>query len=323
MLTKDQATALAKAVHQDAPEYVASFIGENDAFDADKFVKTFMEDLRTARKTERDSQYHRGLKKKGEEVEAKIKSLAPDLEWEEDDAAGAVDAFARVYREQLETAKNQSGKSGGGSSKNSKDLTVEQIKELPAFQEAWQQQSQSIEQRVADRLKEAEEAKKAYERKEKELVLSTRRTRLRSQAVQWAADLGIALADADKNPELRREQIDTLMYRPEFDPTRWVEDDKDELVPVDEHGQRLKDQDFHPMSGRDLLKKVNVFGVRKFDPSKGSPSATSTGSAGGSGGGGKMTTQAYYAEKERLTKAGDREALKSLTARYLQDNPAA
>lgn len=310
MFKSEHLTAIAAAVNKNPEQYVANFKGaEGEDFDADKFVETFTNDLQTTRKKERETQLNRGLVTNRDAVINKIKSYDPEFEFEGNTPDEAVDVFYQKLTAQRQAAIEAASKA---SAQSAGELTVDEIRTLPAFQEAWKGQAAKNQEQLNAAIKAAEEKANGFERMKQELVLSTRADKIRSKVVQWANEAAINLADPAKDAALYKSQVETLLYNPVFNPNNWIEDGND-LVPVDSDGQRLKTDNFHDMTGLDLVKSVNVFGVRKYDPNQSSPSATSR--AGG--GVPKMDYATYLSRKTSLLASGDKAGAKKLSDDFL------
>lgn len=314
MFKPEHFTSLAALVDKNPEQYVANFKGaEGEEIDAEKFVETFTNDLRKVRKTERDTQLNRGLVTNRDAVLGKIKSYDPDFEFD----GTKPDEALEIFVQQL-TAKQKAALEAAQKARPASDgeLTVDELRKMPVFQDAWKEQAAKNQEQLNSAIQKAREEATSYQRLQEELKLSTRASKIRSKVVQWANEAAINLADSAKEPALYKSQIDTLLYNPAFNPSNWAEDGE-EIVPVDKDGQRLKTEDFHDMTGLDLVKRVNVFGVRKFDPNQSSPGATSR-----SGGLGKMDYKTYQAKKADLLASGDKAGALKLSNEFLASQQA-
>ena len=77
---------------------------------------------------------------------------------------------------------------------------------------------------------------------------------------------------AGEDAETRTKRVDAIFRLLEYDHIR--EDDKGNIVVVDDSGNVRKDATFNPVSFADYVKETNPFGFHKFDPGKKSPSPT-------------------------------------------------
>lgn len=310
MFSLEQATSMATLVNKDAPKYVANFKGEDgEDFDGDKFWETFQTDLRKARKTERDNQLMRGRKETGKSVLEKLKGLNPDFEHEGTDASEAIEAFHGGLQSKIAELSNKQP-----TGVTTEGLTREDILKLPEFQEAWKERATENDKKVQAALKKAADAEKSLEDEKERLILKTRGSQLKAKAIQWANQAGVNLADPVKNKALYNNQVAMFMNLPVFQPQNWKEEGE-ELIPIDSDGERLKTEDFHDMTGVDLVKQLNPFGFKKFDANHSSPSATSN-----NGGGSKMDMKAYMERRAILQEKGDRKGMAELAAQFEKSN---
>lgn len=77
---------------------------------------------------------------------------------------------------------------------------------------------------------------------------------------------------AGEDAETRQKRVAAIFRLLEYDHIR--EDEKGNIVVVDDSGNVRKDATFNPVSFTDYVKETNPFGFHKFDPDKKSPSPT-------------------------------------------------
>lgn len=248
----------------------------------------------------------RARKELAESALAAMRERFPNVPIESSDLSEAIATLSNHFTEKFTTLE-QSYKDIVPADQ----LDADGIKKHPAFQDAWKAQMALTSKEVEAIRLEAEQAKKDYMDKAAQIEMDSRANDIRSMVISGAAKLNIALADQVKEPELYEKQINGLLALPAFHPTRWAKENG-KLVPLSQDNTPRQDKNFNPMDGLDVLAEENLYGIRKFDASKSSPSATSA--AGGSRA--PISMEKYQAEKKALLAKGDRAGAAALARRY-------
>lgn len=305
---ESQLTSLAQLVHKNGGEYLSTLKDSEDAeFDPAKFVETFSNDVRAKISEVKKNQYGRGQAEVGKALKTSVMSLVPELALESSDVNEVVAAMDSYYKAKLSAAQELAG-----NSKTFEELSEDELKSHPSFQEAWRKQSEDYQNKIQAREKELEAAKVNYETQVAKSALTNMRDSLRSFVVANAGKLRIKLADPADEPSRYARQIETILREPEFHPSLWKRGEGGQLLPFTPDGIRRQNKDFHDVNASDVLALANPFGVRKYDdkvdsPSPGRPNGSPLG---------KMDFPEYTKRLRVLKSKGDKAGIAELSKLY-------
>lgn len=259
------------------------------------------------------NQLKRGQSELKREVIETVKGLIPDLEL--DDDAIAADYVKALY-EKVNASKVKEVKVEvpGEPAK----ITPELLESDPVAKEYFNTRYHS---KLQEKMQELETAKADFEKKKKELVLDARKARLDKLVLEQLDKLQVRLEVEGDDSIVRDDRIQYFLDHKMFSPANWQESEDGNLYPVDSKGNRLQTDDFLDMELSDIVKKINVFGVKRRDSSKSSPQPPTTGTA--PKGGSKIRFKDANDFIVRLNQARTKEERQALTAAWKAQEQAA
>lgn len=301
--------SFAALAHKDGEKWLADRKAnvEGEELDYNELVGTLTTDLRTKMQTLGKDKRGQGVSEASKVWTQALKSTFPDVEFNSTQASDVAEALKGFYANSIESVKAQFE-----DLPTSVDaLDAETVRNHPAFAEAVREHVAKNDAKIQAFKAEKDKAIAEYEAKVNQLALKTRRSALSRSIVSAAHEMGVDLGDPTRDKDGYNRRVNMLMHLPDFDPAKWSEDESGQLIPLDADGNHRQNEDFNKMSIVDVLATVNPFGVKKHDPSKGSPSTPGIG-----GKAQRIDTASFMAQREKLLKAGDKKGALELSKKF-------